>query len=83
MITSKVLSEKSKKEQYSIPNNNNKAALVQIQFKNSLLFYSSHIVQLRSQIESCVRKPSKLKIQGSTISIIYQDVTKTKGYKNQ
>ena len=26
MITTKVLSEKSKKEQYSIPNNNNKAA---------------------------------------------------------
>lgn len=26
MITSKMLSEKSKKEQYSIPNNNNKAA---------------------------------------------------------
>ena len=85
MITSKVLSEKSKKEQYSIPNNNNKAATSTdtIQKLITINFYSSHIVQLRSQIESCVRKPSKLKIQGSTISIIYQDVTKTKGYKNQ
>ena len=45
MITSKVLSEKSKKEQYSLPNNNNKAAtstdtiqkLITISFKPVLL----------------------------------------------
>lgn len=37
MITTKVLSEKSKKEQYSIPNNKNKATTSTHTLQNSLL----------------------------------------------